>query len=185
MLALPSNSVLDPEYHAKLIGDIRHVAHQAGVPEAMLHRSAAEFCPDAVAEWFADMPKHRGSLQPGLCLVGKFPHTPSLIMQAMAAAYLRNYIDARVYTVTQLFEIREVEGLPDPSVMLISHLFMSLHGKPLTAWQVHTLMDLLSSRFTAGKITVVHVESLPKLAAEYGDAFAQHIKEHYRIVEGA
>jgi hypothetical protein len=106
-------------------------------------------------------------------------------MMAMAAALLRNYIDARVITVQTLLEASEHHHeIPDPTVLLIPNLFVRQGGKGIPSWKMSLIYDLLLSRFTAGRVTVAYVEDMNLMAADYGALMAQHLKAGYLISEG-
>ena len=115
-----------------------------------------------------------------LCLVGDSICSPEIQCSALAAALIRNYIDAKVTTLQSILK----EDAVDANVLFIPNLYRSSEGKVLAEWQCSILYDFLSSRFMSGKKTVIHVDNIDAMAKAYGKSFARHIKEVYTVVEG-
>jgi hypothetical protein len=100
-------------------------------------------------------------------------------MQAMAAAFLRNFIDARVITIHEVLGWHDQDEPPNPTVLLIPNFYTVMKGTPLTGWQVQLLYDTLMARFISGKQTVLYVENLAALVKDYGQHFADFIKTRW------
>lgn len=176
--------MLTAEHHDRLIKNLDAICHTANVPKSFLNKSAKEFCIGGELDWLTHFPINQREGR-GLVLLGKHTPPPDIKMMAMAAALLRNYIDARVVTVQTLLEAYESHNeVPDPTVLLIPNLYVRQGGKGLPSWKMQMIYDLLLSRFTAGKVTVVYVEDMKALAAEYGSLIVQHLEASYTISEG-
>jgi len=171
-------SILDREIHARLLQDLSGIAEIARVPTALLHQSMCNYCSEKEVVWVKTFRAHALANQSGgLCMEGM--PDPELRMQAMAAAFVRNFIDARVITVHELLSWRDEEDPPNPTVMLVPNFYTVMKGTPLTGWQVQTLYDALVARYVSGKQTVLYVESLAALAKDYGQHFADFIKTRW------
>lgn len=155
-------SVLDHTVHARLIADIDDVCRTASVPRTYIESSMAEFCGADEIDWVRRYPEHRRAGNPGLLLHGGSKSQARCF--AIAAALIRNFVDARVVSLNTLL----IEQ-PDPTVLVCPNLYHRQHdGKPLAAHEIRTLYDLLLSRMAAGRQTVVFVESMGELVEKYG-----------------
>ena len=118
---------------------------------------------------------------PGLLLHGI--SRPDTRCQSMAAALVRNYVDARVIPLNTLIE-GNINGnhAPSPTVLLIPNLFMSAMGKNIPAWRVQAMYDVLLERSTKSKPTVAYVEDLKGLVTMYGEPFRDFLSR-FTLVE--
>lgn len=175
--------MLTPERHGRLLADIDNIARTANVPKSMLFQSAAKYCDGAELEWLKRFPVHQREGR-GLVLTGLHKPPPDLKMMAMAAALVRNYVDARVITVQSLLDQHEAtKEMPNPTVLLIPNLYVRQGLKGMPAWKVQLIYDLLLSRFTTQRLSVVYVESLDAMQAEFGHLFVQHLQASYLLSE--
>lgn len=171
----PPKSVLDPVRHRRLLDDIEHICAVAHVPQKFVAESMTSYCDSTEVDYVVNFRLYR-TLHPGLLIHGK-PNAEERSM-AICGAFIRNFIDARVVTLSKLLEYAESGNVPDPTVMVIPNLYVASYGKTLPAWKVASVYDILISRWTANKPTIAVVESLPGLQQAYGLAFAQHL-QHY------
>jgi len=173
--------MLTAERHSRIIADRTSYARAAGIPEWMLEESATKYCDGKTLDWLRRYPVHRRSGR-GLCMVGKFTPPPDTQMQAMAAALVRNCFDGRVMTAHMVLDYHErTHDVPDPTVLLVPNLFVRQAKAGLPSWKMAVLYDVLLSRFTMGRATVVYVEDMQGLASEYGALMAQHLEANYVI----
>lgn len=175
-----SSTVLDAERHARLINDIDHVCAVARVPRKYIEQSMKGVCGAPEIDWVTNFRMYRGQVA-GLVLEGQ-PNAEVRCL-AIGGALIRNFVDARVLGLNQLVDQLEEQDLPDATVLIVPNLFISQVSKSLPAWKVSRVYDLLLTRFTEDRPTVVAVDSLEKLGKAYGDAFEQHLRYHYRVVE--
>lgn len=173
-------SILDKEIHARLIADMAHVCKVANIPEQFVHTSMVGIAAPAEIEWVKGFHAHRAS-GTGLAMVGV--DEVDTRMMAICGALLRNFIDARIVPVNSLILQTKKGNAPEPTVLLIPNLFIG-DGKGIAQWDVQVLYELLLSRLTANKLTVMYVEDMDALKKAYGTVFASHIKSHYQIIEG-
>lgn len=172
-------SILDPVHHERLIADMEHVCKTANVLPLYVKQSMVGVSQPAEIEWVRQFREHSQNGQ-GLVLTGSL--SPETRMMSIAGALLRNFVDARVISLTTMLEMRDNGVLPDCRVMLVPNLFLRSAGKALPAWKVHIVYDILLARMTSSKPTVVYVEDMNALAAEYGRVFADHLTQHYITV---
>jgi len=174
-------SILDEEFHARLIADIDRYAEMAGIPVYMLHEPLAQYCSPEEVKWIKDILLTRDK---GLCVTGIDPgHPVESKMMAMAAALLRNYIDARVVTMTTLLQEHHDGEVESPTVMLIPNFYVEYSGgKPNTNWQVNILQDILMRRMVEGKTTIIYVQSIEGLKKNFGEAIGVFIEAHWKVL---
>lgn len=172
-----TKSILDRTVHARLLQDIERVAEIANVPVHMLHFSMKNYCSASEIEWVKQFNTHVKEETAGYCMTKV--DDPSIRMQAMTAALLRNFIDARVVTVETMLEWAEEDDPPIPTVLLVPNFSIVLKGDSFPSWKVQKLYDILMTRYVSGKQTVVYIESLSTLAKNYGQQFAEFIKTRW------
>ena len=103
-------------------------------------------------------------------------------MSAICGALIRNFIDARFVSLNNLLSKSDFDH-EDATVLLVPNLYVLTHGgKPLTAWQIQHVYDLLLSRMTTGKQTLLYVENLESLGNDYGSVFQEHLSNNYQFV---
>ena len=174
-------SVLDNVVHARLISNIDSIAQTAKVPVYMLHKSAKPFLAPKEVEWLAKFRAHKASGKAGLCLMGEGQNV-EVKMMAMAAALIRNFIDARVLTMGSLLNDAGEFNPPNPTVMLIPTFCVAYEGKPLATWQCVNIHSMLVERMSEGKMTVLYVASWDMLRKQYGPTMADFVKNNYTVI---
>lgn len=177
-------TVLDETYHARLLESIDHYAGVANVPVSMIHEPMSKYCSQAECLWITKIMAHRDAGQAGLCLTGvNAAHPVEHRMWAMAAALLRNYVDARVVAVNDLMSREKGDEIPDPTVMLLPNFFLAwAGGKPNTNWQVQILQDILMRRMVEKKITIIYIQSMKQFKESFGEGVAGFIEAHWLIL---
>lgn len=171
--------MLDPIVHERLIADIEGVCTTANVPRYMLQLSATEFCSPPELEWLKAYAANRARGR-GLLLTGKMSTpSPETRMMAMTAAFLRNFVDARLLPLNTLLQMVEDKVDCDPTVLFVPNLYLRQGGKALPSWKMQIMYDLLLGRLTSGKLTALYVEDMAAMASEYGPAFRGHLNDHY------
>lgn len=179
--------VLDKEgVHARLIQDMEHICYTAGIPAKCVEESMVGKAREPEIEWFKKFNKEK-SEHAGLMFLGSADVLNR--MMYLTGALVRNFIDARLVTMSNVIPMKENKEAQidpvEPTVLLISNLHVKTHGgKPLTAWQIQILYDALISRLTAGKQTVVFVESLEGLGTDYGILFKELLLNNYKQIKG-
>lgn len=177
-------SILNKEYHARLIEDIDHYASVANVPVHMIHEPMAKYCSPEEVAWFKGILLQREKGVAGLCLTGIDIKRPvETRMMAMACALLRNYVDARVVTMTTLLEEHKGGEVESPTVLFIPNFYVEYAGgKPNTNWQVNILQDILMRRLVEQKTTVIYVQSIEGIKKNFGESIGVFIEAHWKIL---
>ena len=172
--------VINPEVHQNLLDDIDFYTGIAGIPASMVLKPMSDFCAEEEQEYVARYRSLPEAGVFGLVYSGQAEavaaHTK---MMAMTAAYLRNFIDARLMSVQDV--IRMVKNREaQPTVLLIPNFFIQEgRGGRQAQWEIPELLGLLLDRHAAEKQTVVYVDSIVDMAKEYGPLFAAHFSEYF------
>lgn len=166
-------SVLDKSRHARLIQDIDHICAIARVPRLYVETSMKQHCDAAEIEYVVNFRVYRASVA-GLVIAEK--DNPDTRCMAICGALVRNFIDARVYSVTDVLEAVQGQDVPEPTVMLIPNLYVP----SLPKWKSSLLYDVFLRRLSGNLPTVVAVESMMNLRKDYGETFFQHLTSHYK-----
>lgn len=172
------SGVLDPAVHDRLVKDLGSYAEDAGVPPEMIWTSMKEYCDSEEIEWVKGYQRVRYSLQPGFAYVGKMYPAVDLRMMAMAGAFVRNFVNARVMSLQNVLTHTRTGGIA-ASVLLIPNFYTGKSGGTLPAWQVGLIGDLLVHRASHQLVTVVCVDSWKGLQADYGAVIYRHVKERF------
>ena len=109
--------VLKADVHDRLIKDAEHFCAIAGIQQHFLRESMTKYCGEAEVEWVRKFRKYKQEGMPGLVLEGiKRPDTRC---QAMAGAFLRNFIDASVIPVNTLIDAAKDGSVPSPTGLFV------------------------------------------------------------------
>lgn len=182
MTTVKLKKVIDPIRHARLLQGIEGFAETAGIPEGFIHKSAREHLTEKEITWMKNYRQHRENNE-GLLLLGVHDPDPATKMQAMTAGFLRNFIDARLRSVNNVVELLETPKELDCEVLLIPNLYQKAYGKTFPAHKIQAVYDLLMARNARGLVSVVYVQELDALEAEWGVLFAAHLKS-YTVSKG-
>jgi len=172
-------SILDPEKHKSLIADIEGISSVAGVQVRFLDYSMSKFCGSKEIDWVVKFREYRKSGVPGLVLEGV--SNPDSRCQAIAAALLRNYIDARVIPIGTLIEQIKAGKVPMPSVLLIPNFFVEVEGKGIPSWRMQEIYDLLLQRVVHNKPTVLYVQNSANLEKTFGKALTDLLSSFHCV----
>lgn len=171
--------VIDPERHSRMIEDLDNICHMANIPKHMIYESAVDSCSLRELDWIRNFRTYQVSNK-GLLVVGSQEVPVDKKFMAIAAALVRNFIDARVVTLNGVLG----DNAPNPTVLLVPNLFVEATGKGLPAWKIQQLYDYLIGRCVEGRVSVLYVEDLDSLQHYYGQIFRQHLSENYILVKG-
>ena len=171
--------ILDAKEHSRLIANSEQVCIQAGIQSHFLYESMVNHCGADEIEWVVKYWDHKTAGHLGLLL--HHVARPDTRCQAIAAALVRNFVDARVIPVNTLIDAMMNEGVPSPSVLLIPNLYMTMMSKHAPAWRTAALYDLLLERSIRGKPSVVYVEDMKGLAKMYGPPFRDFLDRFIRV----
>ena len=184
-----SAGILNPSYHARLVLDLERLSKLARVPEQYIINSMKTWCFDAEVAWLADFRQHKNSSDMrGLALFNISPFDKERKVSVddhflgIAGACIRNYIDARVFTLQEIIEMVKINALPECTVALVPNFFVASAGT-IANWQISGLLGWLSTRYISGQYTVLYIEDKVKLPAAYGKAIANHLDAHFGFLD--
>lgn len=181
-----ATGVLDKVYHERLVADRDKFTRDAGIQPHWLWTSMVDTCSPDEIDYFKKFRFHQAKgTTHGLCYTRITPNgDPEEHMQAMAGAFLRNFIRARVMTLSTVLTLLDEGDAPDATVLLIPNFFLSkAEGGGLPVWKVALLYDMLVKRANHGKQTVIYATSLADLGKEYGAAFRRIVEKRFLQVE--
>jgi hypothetical protein len=165
-----TSGVLDAKEHSRIIADFERICTTAGIQGHFLYESMTKHCGSVEVEWVKKFWHYKAQGVPGLMLLGVA--RPDTRCQSIAAALVRNYVDARVIPLNTLIDsTMNGSSPPSPTVMLIPNLYMLAMSKHVPAWRVQAVYDVLLERSTKSKPTIAYVEDLKGLASVYGEPF--------------
>lgn len=173
--------VLDAIEHGRILADFDNVCATAGVQGRFLKESMTEYCSAVEVDWVKKFRQYRAEGCPGLLLEGVA--RPDTRCQAIAAALVRNFLDARVIPLNTLMDLMGDGGPPSPSVLVIPNLYTVASAKNMPAWRVGAVYDLLLNRATQSKPSVVYVENLKSLIGVYGAPFHDFLGSFRRVLD--
>lgn len=178
--------LLDEENHWRLVDMLDDICSASGVPLDMIDKSMADSgCSGAEIAWVKDFHKRPAEgNKGGLLFLGAWKNVkaePSTRLQAMAAAFIRNFIDARVL---HIFHMRDEDEYPDPTVLLLPDFCLSTGGlgKSHAVWRMKQLQSMIRDRFTRRRATVLFVEKDTQLIAEHGEIFRDFLMQNWDVL---
>jgi len=179
-----ASKVLSPEKHYRLVSELEHIASDANIPKHLIYSKAADFCNTDELQWVRDYPSLPMGSDGGICYVGGCGDI-GVRMFAMAGVLLRNFIRARVFTVQEVLAAEKSNNPIIATALLIPNFYYtSKSGGKIPDWQVSMLLGLLYSRYANSCKTIIYVEDLNRLKADYGEPFYSHITTHFKIIKG-
>lgn len=175
--------VLDAKEHSRIIADFERVCTMAGIQGHFLYESMTEYCGPIEVDWVKRFWAYKKEGVPGLALIGV--SRPDTRCQSIAAALVRNYVDARVIPLNTLIDsTMDGNHPPSPTVLIIPNLWMAAMSKNVPAWRVQAMYDVLLERSTRSKPTVVYVEDMKGLVGVYGEPFRDFLSRFTPVTEG-
>lgn len=165
-------SVLDKDTHKRLLEDMPTICHQTNIPAAYIHSSMREHCGDSDCKWVINYPRLTETGRSGLVLCGDRLEVRSF---AIGGALIRNFIDARVYTLQ-----RVIEEAPNPTVLIIPNFYVAaIDCKPHPSWKIDQIYSLLLERMSSGLQTVLGVTDMKNMESVYGTNIVKHLRDNY------
>jgi len=175
--------LLVPKHHRKLVENIEKVCGQARIPALYVHTCPLDkYCDEADIGWVKGYHGWADKGVAGMAYTNQVNRVEDRMM-AIAGALIRNYIDAKVMTVQEIIQAVKDDDTPMCSTLLVPNFYLPRDsGGKLPEWQVSMLSGAMLSRFSRGVQTVIYVDDMTKLARDYGQMLAEHIKNHYYMV---
>ena len=177
--------LIDRDYHAALLRSAERVAQDANIHSHLLFTSMVGHATQDEVDYVLNLHGHLHEGTYGLVVRAEHPKYPVMDRFAMmAAAFLRNYVSARVMTIQDVIAALRDEAMPTPTVLMVPNFLVGLrHTDTIPEWQVPLLAGLLYNRQAAGLQTVVYVQHWKSLERIYGSTIYQTINNHYLKVD--
>jgi hypothetical protein len=172
------NGILDKDVHSRLVQNLPHYCERAGVSDIHIASRMSQFgCSVDEIEYVKSIKRRPAVNQFGLV----YGDTTALTrMQAVAGACVRNFVDAKVMTLAQIFASIKEFGEPEATVLCIPDFYAGTHKTP--EWRVQELLGLLYARKARSQQTFVFVSNADDLRTAYGDPVADHVKKFFKSV---
>lgn len=170
--------------HGPLVANLTRFARDAGVQPHWVWTPIEEFC-SVVEQQYVDRFRCQASYGvAGLCYLGLSGAEVRNRMAAITGKLMRNFIRARVMTLSTVLETIASEGGVTATCLLIPNFFIPrAEGGSLASWQARSLLDLLIQRQAEGLQTVISVADKMSLGKEYGKPFVELIDTAYQIIQ--
>ena len=186
MLADPfASNILDPVVHDRLIADIDMYAYDARILPEHICTPLSVACTSAEIAYVKRYRFHKGDGVAGFAYVGKNSDADVAgRMYAMAGAFVRNFIRARVMVMSELFDHVDNEGIPDMSVLLLPDFHVpAASGGSRSSWKVSNILGVLMTRKSLGLQTIVYTPDLESVGQDYGPGVRFLIMQHYNRIK--
>lgn len=179
-----ASGVLKKEVHERLVMNIDHYARDAGIQPHWVWTPLAETCTEQELDYVRQYPKHRREgLVAGLVYLPALPTALPDVdkhMAAVAGAFTRNFIRARVMTLRTVLERLEDGDSVEARVLLIPNFCLSkADGGDLPSWKAAMVYDLLVQRRAANLHTILYASSLLEAGKTYGSACLRLLDQNY------
>lgn len=170
--------LLDRSYHGRLVENASAFTREAGISMAYLDTPMAKVCEKDQIDWVKNYRQHLADGSGGFIYIGNGFGAIVDRMSVITAAFLRNYIDARMLTIK---EVTDGDNALEPTVLLVPdfHTLFATTGSPLPAWQIQTLYSIILGRYMARKISVLYTENFKVLKSVYGSEMYTLLKAHW------
>ncbi len=177
--------VLVPEVHERLVANLEGFASDAGIAPHWIYKPLDPELPELELNYVRNFPKHRELGLAGMCLLKSVVPVGAAEdrMSALAGAFLRNFIRAKVMTLGSALDALASGDTIDSTVLLIPNFCTgSAMETKLQEWHCRLLHDLMSERQTRGLQTVVYASELKRVSSYMGQPIADLIDSHYAVV---
>lgn len=175
---MEAKPALQKGVHDRLLQDIDHIASMSNVPVSMIKMSCSDYLGKGVKSWLISYRKLKAIDMASAYMLGPLKASPEKLMMAMAAVLIRNFIDARVYSLQGFLDL-EGSAARQATAVFIPNFQNSYHGKPLASHQVQTLYSILLDRMTEDKVTVLYLDSIDQMRDQYGTSISEFITKNY------
>ena len=163
--------------------DIKAIAEAAGIPTAAVCDPMVNaVCGPFECEWVRGHFSADYTALSGLLYTGAST-TVDVRMNALVGCFIRNFIDARKMTVSRLIADVEAGSSPECTVLCLPDFLAEKTGAMEPA-QIERLYDLLVSRGSQERKTLLYVPSLDEARTAYGSDIADFLSTHFVPVTG-
>lgn len=168
-----ASGVLNYDTHSRMIPNIEFYAKQAGIPEQFIYTASDKILTERDLKYLNSW-GHLG--EKNLCGAYFTKASERYIerMQMIVAVVLRNMIDAKVITVQNLVKELKNGNPVDSKLVCIPNLCISKHqGGDIATWELSSVVGWLLQRQGLGYQTVVYIEDVKYIEAQYGTIIAE------------
>lgn len=172
--------VLDRGVHSRLAQNLEHFAQRANIADVYILDKMSNFdCSDQEIAYVRTIKRAAAAKHFGLIYHGKETKPVMQRMMGVAGACVRNFIDAKVMSVQELFADIKAGNPPTATVLCIPNFFVAKsEGGKIAEWNISELLGVLYARMARGQQTLVYVSSMKELRTTYGDPIADHLKNN-------
>ena len=172
---------LDPDHHERLVADLADYAHDAGINSHWICTPLSDGVSEAEIEYLRQFKRLPTSDVCGLAYIGDgWSDRVSNRMSLVTGCLVRNFVRARLMTLGTLLDHVHANDLPELRAIAVPNFFVRQNGLgSVASWHVTGLLDLLMQRRVTGAQSILYVQDMKALKAEYGAAFSELIQNHY------
>ncbi len=169
-----STDMLNKQDHQRLMDALPTIVAQSHVPEVFIRTTAHGNCDESDIAFLTNYHALKMNGVAGYCKVGG--KGASRKLNFVAGALIRNYVDARVLSL----ESSLTGAGEEPTVLLIPDFCVETNdGRPFVGWKVQQTYDLLVTRMSKSKPTVLYVQKFDLLETNFGTSVADFIETNY------
>lgn len=179
--------MLSPEAHARLVDNIDAVAQRAGLGEQHKHLiwTKAEL-DEGSSAWVNEVIRTVRRGEPwekrniGLCLTSD-QHEAEAWMLSMTGLLVRNFVDARCLSLTQILVERKATGDVEGSAILCPDFVMPEYLNSLTAWDQKEMAGFLHDRVRMLAPTCLFVGTGPDIVKTKLPSVAEDLRAMFAM----
>ena len=172
-------SVCDKKKHRRLLLNIDEYCSIANIPPDIIHIGLGGVCSDEELEIYK---KLRRSTHYGFLYKDTIGKDILRKMQLITAFLLRNYQDARIFTLNNLLS-HISDKKENPSYVLVPNFYIYDYGENnLQKWQLQILYDWLIEMEISNKRVFIYVDDMQWMAKHYGKMINDFIVSRYMVI---
>lgn len=180
MLPKTLPGVLESPKHDRLFLGIDGYAERAGIPKQAIWSALGPRVTPLEYKWVETFNSHSDTGLVGLLYTGE--HEDVLLrMQAITGALIRNFIDAKMMTLSKVVDLENAGGV-EATVLVIPNFCSSSKQTALTAWKAVMVSDLITARAAQGLPSIVYAPDLELVAQVYGPDVQALLNTKYELV---
>jgi hypothetical protein len=178
------SGILNPDAHGKLIQNRRAIAKRSGLGDRNFFTVWTKLPPEVTQtekDWIIKIVRRQRIEFLGPAYVGKEMFVLRRIQQ-MTGALLRNHIDTRILSCSEIVRMSFDKLDVDPTVLFIPDLAVPGAMSSLAPQARKEVVNLIASRVRYGRATGVGLPSVKFLVEEAGERLAELLKpETFKI----
>lgn len=169
-------SILHKKHHKELLAHLPQTLRRANIPEVYVHTPMSRVCQPAEIEFIR---KYRTNTKRGIFgLVFVQQKNVHARMCAMIGAFLRNYIDARLFGLESIIAAMEDKENPSGTVVCIPDFVLKGITTSHADWRLLKVSAWLQERYSRELQTIIAIDSPADVRTFYGDVVADIVKTY-------